>query len=82
MAKYLAVVAVMVAMLFIPVLAKADSVWTYQGNALSAPGAESGDGALTGTVLLNGNNQVEAWSFGAPNGPIPLVFFQLQYYRR
>lgn len=75
MAKRLAVTAVMVvATVFIPGLAKADSVWTYQGNALSAPGAESGDGALTGTVLLNGNNQVEAWSFSAPNGPVPLVF--------
>jgi hypothetical protein len=63
-----------VAMLFLPVLAKADSVWTYQGNALSAPGAESGDGALTGTVLLNSSDQVEAWSFSAPNGPVPLVF--------
>ena len=38
MAKRLAVIAVMVvATLFIPVLAKADSVWTYQGNAVSVP---------------------------------------------
>ena len=74
MAKRLAVIAVMVAMLFIPMLAKADSVWTYQGNALSAPGFMSGDGALTGTVLLNSNDQVEAWSFTAVNGNIvPLV---------
>jgi hypothetical protein len=73
MAKRLAVIAVMLAMLFIPMLAKADSVWTYQGNALSAPGFLSGDGALTGTVLLNSNNQVEAWSFSALNGPVPLV---------
>jgi PEP-CTERM motif len=73
MAKRLAVIAVMIAMLFIPMLAKADSVWTYQGNALSAPGFLSGDGALTGTVLLNSNDQVEAWSFSAPNGPVPLV---------
>src|ERR1700719_3420041 len=66
--------ALLVAMLFIPALAKADSVWTYQGNALSAGGAESGDGALTGTVLLNSNNQVEAWSFSAPNdGGSPFV---------
>jgi hypothetical protein len=66
--------ALIVAMLFIPALAKADSVWTYQGNALSAGGAESGDGALTGTVLLNSNNQVEAWSFSAPNdGGSPFV---------
>jgi hypothetical protein len=62
MAKHLAV---MVAMLFIPMLTKADSVWTYQGNALSAPAFMSGDGALRGTVLLNSNNQVEAWSFSA-----------------
>jgi hypothetical protein len=60
------------AMLFIPLLAKADSVWTYQGNAVSAPGVlSSGDGALTGTVILNSNNQVESWSFSAPLG---LVF--------
>ena len=65
--------ALIVAMLFIPALSKADSVWTYQGNAVSAPGFLSGDGALTGTVLLNSNDQVEAWSFSAPNGPIPLV---------
>jgi hypothetical protein len=64
MAKRLAVIA---AMLFIPVLAKADSVWTYQGNALSAPGFMSGETALTGTVLLNSNDQVEAWSFSAVN---------------
>jgi PEP-CTERM motif len=57
-----------VAMLFLPVLAKADSVWTYQGNAVSAPGFLSGDGPLTGTVLLNDNNQVEAWSFFATSG--------------
>jgi hypothetical protein len=63
----------MVAIVFIPMLAKADSVWTYQGNALSAPGFMSGETALTGTVLLNSNDQVEAWSFSAPNGPIPLV---------
>jgi hypothetical protein len=67
MAKRLAVIAVMVAMLFIPTLAKADSVWTYQGNALSAPGFMSGETALTGTVLLNSNDQVEAWSFSALN---------------
>lgn len=57
-----------VAMLFIPVLTKADSVWTYQGNAVSASGFMSGEGALTGTVLLNSSDQVEAWSFSAPNG--------------
>ena len=73
MAKRLAVIAAMVTMLFIPVLAKADSVWTYQGNAVSAPGFLSGDGALTGTVVLDSNNQVENWSFSILNGPIPLV---------
>jgi hypothetical protein len=57
----------MVAIVFIPMLAKADSVWTYQGNALSAPGFMSGETALTGTVLLNSNDQVEAWSFSAVN---------------
>jgi hypothetical protein len=61
--------ALIVAMLFIPALARADSVWTYQGNAVSAPGFLSGDGALTGTVVLDSNNQVEAWSFTALNGP-------------
>jgi hypothetical protein len=59
--------ALIVAMLFIPALAKADSVWTYQGNAVSAPGFLSGETALTGTVLLNSNDQVEAWSFSAVN---------------
>ena len=67
-------VALMMVLLLLPALAKADSVWTYQGNALSAPGAESGDGALTGTVVLNSSDQVEAWNFSAPNGPVPLVF--------
>jgi hypothetical protein len=67
-------VALMMVMLLIPALSKADSVWTYQGNAVSAPGFLSGDGALTGTVLLNSNDQVEAWSFSAPNdGQSPLV---------
>lgn len=66
MAKRLAVIALMVATLFIPVLVRADSVWTYHGNALSAPGFMSGEGALTGTVLLNSSDQVEAWSFSAP----------------
>jgi hypothetical protein len=46
MAKRSAIIAVMAAMLFSPVLAKADSVWTYQGNSLSAPGFLSGDRAL------------------------------------
>ena len=59
--------ALIVAMLFSPALAKADSVWTYQGNALSASGFMSGETALTGTVLLNSNDQVEAWSFSAIN---------------
>jgi len=71
MAKHLALV---IAILFIPALSKADSVWTYQGNAVSAPGFMSGDGALTGTVLLNSSDQVETWSFSAPNdGGAPLV---------
>jgi hypothetical protein len=73
MAKHLALI---VAMLFIPARAKADSVWTYQGNAVSVPGFSpcvgtclqsiSGEAALTGTVLLNDSNQVEAWSFSVP----------------
>ena len=59
--------ALIVAMLFIPALAKSDSVWTYQGNALSAPNIQSGETALIGTVLLNDNNQVQAWNFSAVN---------------
>jgi hypothetical protein len=54
-------------LLLIPVLAKADSVWTYQGNARSAPNIQSGETALIGTVLLNNDNQVEAWNFSAVN---------------
>jgi|ERR1700722_354369 len=67
-----------VAMLSLPVLAKADSVWTYQGNAVSAPGFMSGEGALTGTVLLSSSDQVEAWSFSAPSdegSPLVLTNF-------
>jgi hypothetical protein len=65
--------AFIVAMLFIPALARADSVWTYQGNVLSAGGFLNGDGGvLTGTVLLNSNNQVEAWTFIATGGPLPI----------
>lgn len=56
--------ALILAMLFIPALARADSVWTYQGNQLSAGGFIFGDGGvLTGTVVLNNNDQVLAWSF-------------------
>jgi hypothetical protein len=68
--------ALIVAMFFIPALARADSVWTYQGNAVSVPSFSpcvgtclqsiSGEAALTGTVLLNDSNQVEAWSFSVP----------------
>jgi hypothetical protein len=43
------------------------------GNAVSAPGAMSGDGALTGTVVLNNNNQVETWSFKTDSGPIRIL---------
>jgi hypothetical protein len=60
-------VALMMVLLLIPALAKADSVWTYQGNALSAPNIQSGETALVGTVLLNSNNQVGAWNFSAVN---------------
>jgi hypothetical protein len=68
--------ALIVAMLFIPALSRADSEWTYQGNAVSVPRFSpcvgtclqsiSGEAALTGTVLLNDSNQVEAWSFSVP----------------
>lgn len=62
--KRLAVIAVL---FLIPALARADSVWTYQGNV--SPSASPYDGydgnALTGTVLLNNNDQAIAWKFVA-----------------
>jgi hypothetical protein len=46
--------ALIVAMLLIPALARADSAWTYQGNVTSFGGIIESEGyALTGTVLLN-----------------------------
>src|ERR1700738_3181638 len=75
---------IIVVLFLIPALAKADSVWTYQGNAVSAGcPAElvhtcSGDGPMTGTVLLNDQDQVEAWSFIATAGTAhPLVLTNL-----
>jgi hypothetical protein len=59
-----------IAFLFlIPMLAKADSVWTYQGNVLSNSPFGVGEGfALIGTVLLNNNDQAIAWNFtGGPD---------------
>ena len=56
--------ALIVAMLFIPALAKADSVWTYQGNSPEPNGPGEGF-TLTGTVLLNNNDQALAWNFVA-----------------
>jgi hypothetical protein len=54
-------------LLIIPALAKADSVWTYQGNVADVPnGIITSEGfALTGTVLLNNNDQAVAWNFVA-----------------
>jgi hypothetical protein len=47
-----------------PTLIKADSVWTYQGNTIGQYGVSEGF-ALTGTVVLNNNDQVTAWNFVA-----------------
>lgn len=60
--------ALIVAMLFIPVLAKADSVWTYQGNSSGQEQSSTGEGyTLDGTVLLNNADQVTGWNFaGGP----------------
>lgn len=49
----------------IPALAKADSVWTYQGNFVGS-NPTGGEGfAITGTVLLNDSDQVLGWNFSA-----------------
>jgi hypothetical protein len=57
----------------IPALARADSVWTYQGNVNGSglPGQSEGY-ALTGTVLLNNNDQAVAWNFttGTPGNTV------------
>jgi PEP-CTERM motif len=68
MAKRLALI---VAMLFIPALAKADSVWTYQGNNSHVGGAPSAalyppnpcGCALSGSFTLDGSGNVLAYSF-------------------
>jgi hypothetical protein len=63
--------AIAVLLFLIPALAKADSVWTYQGNATLTNGmlGESSEGfAITGTVLLGNNDQVLGWNFVV--GPI------------
>jgi hypothetical protein len=60
--------ALIIAMFLIPALARADSVWQYQGNAASAPpfiGFISEGFALSGTVLLNNNEQAIGWNFVA-----------------
>ena len=58
--------ACIIAFLFlIPALAKADSVWTYQGNGPFASNAPGEGFTLTGTVLLNNNDQAIAWDFVA-----------------
>jgi hypothetical protein len=65
--------ALIVAMLFIPALAKSDSVWTYQGNVNGIGGNGESEGyALTGTVLLNNNDQAIAWNFttGTPGNTV------------
>lgn len=62
--------AFIVAMLFIPALAKADSVWTYQGNVNGIISGNEGY-ALSGTVLLNNNDQAVAWNFTTGTPGIP-----------
>jgi hypothetical protein len=61
--------ALIVAMLFLPVLAKADSVWTFEGN-LTDPGIWHGGQPIThcnceldGTILFDDNFKVLAYSF-------------------
>jgi hypothetical protein len=49
----------------IPALAKADSVWTYQGNSIGSNPAGGEGFALTGTVLLNDSDQILGWNFSA-----------------
>ena len=58
-----------VAMLFLPVLAKADSVWTFEGN-LTDPGTWHGGQPVThcncnldGTITFDDNFNVLAYSF-------------------
>jgi hypothetical protein len=61
--------ALIIAILFIPALAKADSVWTFDGN-LTDPGTWRGGQPVThcncdldGTVLFDNNFNVLAYSF-------------------
>lgn len=58
-----------VAILFTPALAKADSVWTFEGN-LTDPGTWHGGQPVThcncdldGTILFDDNFKVLAYSF-------------------
>jgi len=60
--------ALIIAMLFMPALAKADGVWAYQGNSVSIPASLSAGSegfALSGTVLLNSSDQAVGWNFVA-----------------
>ena len=60
--------ALIIAMFLIPALARADSVWTYQGNSVSIPASLSAGSegfALSGTVLLNSSDQAVGWNFVA-----------------
>ncbi len=57
--------AIIGAMLFLPALTRADSVWQYLGNAVGTQNQGSEGFALTGTVLLNSNDQAIAWNFVA-----------------
>jgi hypothetical protein len=64
MAKRLAL---FVVMLFIPVVASADTVWTYTGNSFSDPHTGIGPNpclcALDGSVTLDAAGTPVAWSF-------------------
>jgi hypothetical protein len=53
-------------MLFIPLLARADSTWSYQGNSVSDPGVTFPNPcgcALTGSLTLDVSNNPIAWNF-------------------
>jgi hypothetical protein len=70
MARPIALIAVL---LFVPALARADSVWTYQGNSIDYfQGVNPGpigpnpcNCALTGSVTLDASGTPLSWSFTA-----------------
>jgi hypothetical protein len=64
---------VMIALLFVPALAKADQVWMYTGNSVNnfsmnpflPPAANPCGCAIDGTVVVNNLGQALSWSFTA-----------------